>query len=263
MLASRAPSAAWRPATSTADHGRRPRPGRAAALVGGAGTPRRPRAPGRPPPGRPRSTPAMSATCSGCSPAAPGSCSSRTRREFPNWDQDETAIADDYDVAGPRDVAPQLVDAGEGSSSPRLRARRRVGPHRLPQRRLGVHGRHARAVLPPRHRPPSPRRPGLTCPRPPTGTRSCSRAAGLAARRRRRRRTLVFDGRSLLARTLAPSPARPASSWSATWRRPGAVVVQEEPRFAGPAAAIGAGLAEVTSPWVLLAAATTPSPPRP
>lgn len=31
-----------------------------------------------------------------------------------------------------------------------------------------------------------------------------------------------------------------------------AVVVQEEPRYAGPAAAIGAGLAEVTEPYVLI-----------
>jgi molybdopterin-guanine dinucleotide biosynthesis protein A len=33
---------------------------------------------------------------------------------------------------------------------------------------------------------------------------------------------------------------------------PGATVVQEEPRFAGPAAAIGAGLAEITEPYVLI-----------
>lgn len=32
----------------------------------------------------------------------------------------------------------------------------------------------------------------------------------------------------------------------------GATVVQEEPRFAGPAAAIGAGLTEVTEPYVLI-----------
>lgn len=33
---------------------------------------------------------------------------------------------------------------------------------------------------------------------------------------------------------------------------PDAVVVQEEPRFSGPAAAIGAGLAEITEPYVLI-----------
>ncbi len=32
----------------------------------------------------------------------------------------------------------------------------------------------------------------------------------------------------------------------------GAIVVQEEPRFAGPAAAIGAGIAEITEPYVLI-----------
>jgi molybdopterin-guanine dinucleotide biosynthesis protein A len=39
---------------------------------------------------------------------------------------------------------------------------------------------------------------------------------------------------------------------------PGAVVVQESPRFAGPAAAIGAGLAEVDAEWVLLVACDHP-----
>ena len=33
---------------------------------------------------------------------------------FPNWDQDETAIADDYASQEPAAVAAQLVDAGEG-----------------------------------------------------------------------------------------------------------------------------------------------------
>jgi molybdopterin-guanine dinucleotide biosynthesis protein A len=39
---------------------------------------------------------------------------------------------------------------------------------------------------------------------------------------------------------------------------PDAVVVQESPRYAGPAAAIGAGLTEVTAPWVLIAACDYP-----
>jgi hypothetical protein len=34
--------------------------------------------------------------------------------QFPNWDQDETAIADDYASQDPTTVAAQLVDAGEG-----------------------------------------------------------------------------------------------------------------------------------------------------
>lgn len=33
---------------------------------------------------------------------------------FPNWDQDETAIADDYAGQDAPTVAAQLVDAGEG-----------------------------------------------------------------------------------------------------------------------------------------------------
>lgn len=34
--------------------------------------------------------------------------------QFPNWDQDETAIADDYASQDPATVAAQLVEAGEG-----------------------------------------------------------------------------------------------------------------------------------------------------
>jgi hypothetical protein len=34
--------------------------------------------------------------------------------QFPNWDQDETAIADDYASQDSATVAAQLVDAGEG-----------------------------------------------------------------------------------------------------------------------------------------------------
>ncbi len=33
--------------------------------------------------------------------------------QFANWDQDETAVADNYDTQDPADVAPQLVEAGE------------------------------------------------------------------------------------------------------------------------------------------------------
>jgi len=33
--------------------------------------------------------------------------------QFASWDQDETAVADNYDTQDPADVAPQLVEAGE------------------------------------------------------------------------------------------------------------------------------------------------------
>ena len=33
--------------------------------------------------------------------------------QLENWDQDETAVSDHYDMQDPADVAPQLVEAGE------------------------------------------------------------------------------------------------------------------------------------------------------
>ncbi len=33
--------------------------------------------------------------------------------QFESWDQDETAVADHYELQDPADVAPQLVEAGE------------------------------------------------------------------------------------------------------------------------------------------------------
>lgn len=69
---------------------------------------------------------------------------------------------------------------------------------------------------------------------------------------------LVVDGRSLLDRTLDAVAGATRIVVVGDVEAPGAVVVQEEPRFAGPAAAIGAGLAEVTSPWVLIAACDYP-----
>ena len=69
---------------------------------------------------------------------------------------------------------------------------------------------------------------------------------------------LMVDGRSLLDRTLDAVAGATRVVVVGDVEAPGAVVVQEEPRFAGPAAAIGAGLAEITSPWVLIAACDYP-----
>ena len=69
---------------------------------------------------------------------------------------------------------------------------------------------------------------------------------------------LVVDGRTLLDRTLDAVSGAATVVVVGDVDVPGAIVVQEEPRFAGPAAAIGAGLAVVTSPWVLIAACDYP-----
>jgi molybdopterin-guanine dinucleotide biosynthesis protein A len=69
---------------------------------------------------------------------------------------------------------------------------------------------------------------------------------------------LLVAGRSLLDRTLDAVSGAATVVVVGDVEAPGAKVVQEEPRFAGPAAAIGAGLAEVTSPWVLIAACDYP-----
>ncbi|MCW2751361.1 MAG: molybdopterin-guanine dinucleotide biosynthesis protein MobA [Aeromicrobium sp.] len=69
--------------------------------------------------------------------------------------------------------------------------------------------------------------------------------------------TLELDGESMLDRALrAVADLRVVvvgtPSTGAGAKSVGATVVQEQPRFAGPAAAIGAGLAEVTEPYVLI-----------
>ncbi|GAA3514976.1 hypothetical protein GCM10022234_07420 [Aeromicrobium panaciterrae] len=69
---------------------------------------------------------------------------------------------------------------------------------------------------------------------------------------------LELDGTTLLARTLAAVADASQVIVVGDVEAPGAVVVQEEPRFAGPAAAVGAGLAEVTSPYVLLVGVDQP-----
>ena len=69
---------------------------------------------------------------------------------------------------------------------------------------------------------------------------------------------LVVDGRTLLDRTLEAVSAASTVVVVGDAEAPGAIVVQESPRYGGPAAAIGAGLAEVTAPWVLIAACDHP-----
>ena len=69
---------------------------------------------------------------------------------------------------------------------------------------------------------------------------------------------LVVDGITLLDRTLDAVAGASTVVVVGEVDAPGAIVVQEEPRFSGPAAAIGAGLAEVSSPWVLIAACDHP-----
>ena len=69
---------------------------------------------------------------------------------------------------------------------------------------------------------------------------------------------LMVDGRTLLDRTLDAVSGASTVVVVGEVEAPGAVVVQESPRYGGPAAAIGAGLAEVTAPWVLIAACDHP-----
>ena len=70
--------------------------------------------------------------------------------------------------------------------------------------------------------------------------------------------TLEIDGSTLLARTLAAVTGASRRIVVGEVEARGAIVVQEEPRFAGPAAAVGAGLSEVTAPYALLAACDQP-----
>ncbi len=70
--------------------------------------------------------------------------------------------------------------------------------------------------------------------------------------------SLEIDGATLLSRALAAVSGASLTIVVGEAEVPGAIVVQEVPRFAGPAAAVGAGLAEVTAPYVLLAAVDQP-----
>lgn len=69
---------------------------------------------------------------------------------------------------------------------------------------------------------------------------------------------MVVDGRTLLDRTREAVAGATRVVVVGDVEAPGAVVVREEPRFAGPAAGIGAGLAQVTAPWVMLVACDQP-----
>jgi molybdopterin-guanine dinucleotide biosynthesis protein A len=69
---------------------------------------------------------------------------------------------------------------------------------------------------------------------------------------------LELDGETLLARTLRALAAADRVIIVGDVDEPDHIVVQEQPRFAGPAAAIGAGLAEVRAPYVLVTACDQP-----
>jgi molybdopterin-guanine dinucleotide biosynthesis protein A len=70
--------------------------------------------------------------------------------------------------------------------------------------------------------------------------------------------TLQHDGSTLLSRTLEAVFDASRVIVVGDVEAPGAIVLQEEPRFAGPAAAVGAGLAEVQSPYVALVGCDQP-----
>lgn len=67
-----------------------------------------------------------------------------------------------------------------------------------------------------------------------------------------------IDGRTLLQRTLDAVSGADRVVLVGDVDAPGAVVVREEPRSAGPAVAVAAGLAEVTADWVLVVAGDHP-----
>jgi molybdopterin-guanine dinucleotide biosynthesis protein A len=69
---------------------------------------------------------------------------------------------------------------------------------------------------------------------------------------------LVVDGRTLLERTLDAVTGASTVVVVGDVDAPGVIVLQESPRYGGPAAAIGAGLEKVTEPWVLIAACDHP-----
>ncbi len=70
--------------------------------------------------------------------------------------------------------------------------------------------------------------------------------------------SLDLDGSTLLDRTLAAVAGASRIVVVGDVVAPGAVVLQEEPRFAGPAAAVGAGLAQVREAYVLLVGCDQP-----
>ena len=71
--------------------------------------------------------------------------------QYPNWDQDATAVQDRYAEQDPAAVSAELAAAAEIDRDPvRAGDRGSVAAHRVPQRRRRVHGRVVRAVLLPR-----------------------------------------------------------------------------------------------------------------
>ena len=74
---------------------------------------------------------------------------------FDNWDQDETAVADRYGEQDPATVAGELTACRRlVRAGVRAGAGRRMGAHRHPLERVGVHRAHPRAVRPARPAPP-------------------------------------------------------------------------------------------------------------
>lgn len=69
---------------------------------------------------------------------------------------------------------------------------------------------------------------------------------------------LEVGGESLLSRTLHAVAGAQRVVVVGEVDVPGVVVVQEQPRFAGPAAAIGAGLAHVEAPFVVVVSCDQP-----
>ena len=70
--------------------------------------------------------------------------------------------------------------------------------------------------------------------------------------------SVEIGGRTLLQRTLDAVSGAARVVLVGEVDAPGVTVVHEEPRFAGPAAAVAAGLAEVTAEWVLVVAGDHP-----
>ena len=78
---------------------------------------------------------------------------------YPNWDQDETAVADDYAAQNPAMVADELASAADAIAGQlRRRLRRPVAASRPAQRRRRLHGRDLRPLLHARPDPPPARR---------------------------------------------------------------------------------------------------------
>ena len=105
---------------------------------------------------------------------------------YPNWDQDETAVAGRYGEQDPEQVLAELrAAAGALAAHFDLVAGRAVGAAGPAQRRRGLHGRDVRPVLHPRPGAPPARRHRLTPPVRRFGWR-IDRDAGSSADRWRR-----------------------------------------------------------------------------